>query len=165
MIEQTEKRILLTDNSFEAGGKTYIIHGSVNIERYTVLQNLEVQSAFGADFVQLHRAHAKWAELHNKRLPFDADRLMDNTFSAVARKANGQRDPLILICTLFMCDKDEDRTTWDEETANEKIKIWSEEGFPAEDFFRLALRFSKRYQSGLEDDSLDTFQSQPETTG
>ncbi len=158
MVE-SEKRIPLDANSFEAGGKTFIIHGSLNIERYTILQDLEVRSAYGADFVQLHRAFLKWVDLKNAKKDHDADHMMRNTFEGVLRKVNKQYDPLLLICTLFMCEKDEDRTQWDEANANEKIKLWSEEGYPTEDFLRWGLRFSRHYQRGFLEDSLDILES------
>lgn len=162
MIE-SEKRIPLDANSFQAGGKTFIIYGSVNIERYTIMQELEVRSMFGADFAQLHRAFVEWVNLKNQKKDFDADIKLRNTFEGVLRKANNQYDPLLLICTLFMCEADEDRKTWDEANANEKIKLWSEEGYPTEDFLRWGLRFSRLYQLGSDSDTPLTLESQPET--
>lgn len=159
MIEG-EKRILLDANSFQAGGRKFIIYGSVNIERYTILQELEVRSIFGADYVQLHRAFVEWVNLKNAKKDFDADTMLRNTFEGVLRKTNKQYDPLLLICTLFMCDESEDRASWDEANANEKIKLWSEEGYPTEDFLRWGLHFSRRYQLGLEEGSPDILQNQ-----
>lgn len=159
MVE-SEKRIPLDANSFTAGGKTFIVYGSLNIERYTVLQELEVRSIYGADYGQLHKAFLKWVELKNMQKPFDADTHLRNTFEGVLRKTNKQYDPLLLICTLFMCDEQEDRTQWDEANANEKIKLWSEEGYPTEDFLRWGLHFSRHYQHGFLEGSPDSLESQ-----
>ena len=148
MIEQTEKRILLTDNSFEAGGKTYLIHGSVNLERYAHLDELVMRLVSGAGWAEWHRGGQEWTRLHNASRPHDATVLMQNMLSGKPlRKANYQNPPEVLICTLFMCAEDENRGTWTEEMANEKIKIWSAEGFAAEDFTRWGLLYIERYQS------------------
>lgn len=148
-----DKRIPRDANSFEAGGRTYIIYGSVPIERYTVMQELEVRSAYGATYAQLHRAYKDWTDMKNKGRGHEADVKMSNTFEGVNRKTNKQYDPILLICTLFMCEKDEDRTTWSEEQANEKIKVWSKEGYPTEDFLRWGLHFVRLYQVGFNEDS------------
>ena len=156
MIEQTEKRILLTDNSIQVAGETQIIHGHVNIERYGILRDLELRSAIGVDFAGMHRTGKQWTALKNSGKGFEADVMMQNMLDGTAlRKVNRQHDPLLLICTLFICPATEDRRYWNEETANEKIKLWSEEGYPTEDFLRLGLQFSRRYQFVSEEDSLN----------
>ena len=114
----TEKRINLTDNSFEAGGKTFIIYSSVNIERYRVLEDLQVQARFGANYAQLHTGFEKIVDLKNKGKQFEADIALHNMRQGVVRKLNKQHDPLLLMATLFCCPADEDRTIWSEESAN-----------------------------------------------
>jgi hypothetical protein len=50
-----------------------------------------------------------------------------------------------------------------EETANERIQKWSDEGYPVEDFFALGLRFVKHYQHALLSDFLNTSEREEET--
>ncbi len=155
MVE-SEKRIRITDNSFEAGGVKYIIHSSVCVDLYNRLDELQTRWYYGADYAGLFRGYTKWVELKNAQKPFDADTHLRNVFEGVVRKVNGQHDPGILICTLFCWPEGADRTQWDEESANEKIKAWNNEGYPAEDFFRLGLEFVKRYQAAFQLDTLNT---------
>lgn len=155
MVEQTEKRIGLNDNSFEAGGKKYIVHSSVNIEFYRELEELQVRARYGKNFVELHRGFEKVVELANKGKRFESDVALNNMMQGTVRALNKQHDPLILICTLFCWPEGEPRTTWDEEKANETIKLWSEEGYPVEDFLLLGLQFVRRYQSALVTESLN----------
>lgn len=156
MVEQTTKRVGLNDNSFTAGGVKYIIHSSINIERYKILDELQTRQAYGTDYAGLFRGFLKWVELKNASKPFDADTHMRNVFEGVVRKVNKQNEPILLICTLFIDPEGADRSAWDEETANETIKKWSDEGIPVEDFFRLGLEFVRRYQVAFQPDSLNT---------
>lgn len=156
------KRILLTDNSFEAGGKRYIVHSTLNIERYRVLEELQVRSRFGKSFADLHRGFERVVELINKGKRFEADIALNNMMQGTARALNKQHDPLILICTLFCCEEGQPRTGWDEEAANETVKIWSEEGYPVEDFLYLGLHFVRHYQLGLLPESQDTSEENQE---
>ena len=162
MIE-SEKRIPLDANSFQAGGKTFIVYGSVNIERKIIMQDLEIRAGYGMDIIQIIQTGTKWTEMKNKGKGFEADVMLQNMFEGGMRSANGQQDPMILICTLFMCPEDEDRTVWDEAQANEKIKLWSKEGYPSEDFLFWGVRFSRRYQQGLPEDS-PNFSESPEAS-
>jgi hypothetical protein len=161
MIEQIEKRILLTDNSFVAGGATYLIHGSVALERYVHLDDLTMRLVSGSGWADWQRGGEEWARLHNASKPHDATVLMQNMLSGKPlRRKNHQNPPEILICTLFMCPADEDRSQWNEEAANEKIKIWNAEGFPAEDFTVWGLHYVERYQRVLIGGSLDTLEAE-----
>lgn len=160
MVEQTEKRVRLTDNSFEAGGITYVIHSSVTAELYRHMDELLVRGRFGKGYAQLHNAYLKWMELKNAKKDFDADVQLRNTFEGVARGANRQHDPLVLICTLFMWPDGADRMLWTEESANEKVKAWSEEGYPVEDFTRWGLFFARRYASDSITDLPDTLEAE-----
>ena len=144
-----EKRIGLNDNSFQAGGKKYIIHSTVNIERYRHMEELQVRAAFGQNYAQFHAGFLRIVDLKNKGKQFEADIALNNMMQGTARAINKQHNPLLLIATLFCCTQGEDRTTWDEETANEKIEIWSKEGYPVEDFFGLSLQSCRHYQSDL----------------
>ena len=137
-----------------AGGKTFIVHSSVNIRMYRVLEELQVRARFGMNYAQLHAGYVKWVELKNTKKDFDADVHLRNVFEGVARGVNKQNDPLVLICTLFCWPQGEPRIDWDEELANETINLWSEEGYPVEDFLLLGLQFVRRYQSGSLTESL-----------
>lgn len=158
----SERRITLTDNSFEAGGKRFVIHSSVNIERYRVLEELQVRSQYGKSFSDLHRGFEKVVELINKGKRFEADIAFNNMMQGTARAVNKQHDPFILICTLFCCEEGESRTNWDEEKANETIKLWSEEGYPVEDFLLLGLRFVRHYQVGFLQESQSILEESPQ---
>jgi hypothetical protein len=151
-----EKRILVTDNSFLADGRRFVIYSSLNIERYRILEELQVRARYGQNYAQMHTGYLKVVDLINKGKRFEADIALNNMMQGVARAINKQHDPLLLMATLFCCEDAEDRTIWSEESANEKIELWSKEGYPVEDFFRLSLQLCRRYQDGLFSDLLDT---------
>lgn len=152
----TEKRIQLTDNSFLAGGRRFIVYSSLNIERYRILEELQVRARFGQNYAQLHAGFLKVVDLVNKGKRFESDIALNNMMQGVVRALNKQHDPVLLMATLFCCEETEDRTIWSEESANEKIELWSKEGYPVEDFFRLSLQLCRRYQDGLFSDLVDT---------
>lgn len=152
----TEKRIQLTDNSFLAGGRRFIVYSSLNIERYRILEELQVRARFGQNYAQLHVGFLKVVDLANKGKRFESDIALNNMMQGVVRALNKQHDPVLLMATLFCCEETEDRTIWSEESANEKIELWSKEGYPVEDFFRLSLQLCRRYQDGLFSDLVDT---------
>ena len=157
------KRIAVTDNSFEAGGRKFIIHSSLNIERYRVLEEMQVRATFGQSYAQLHQGFLKVVDLINKGKRFESDIALNNMMQGVARALNKQHNPMLLIATLFCCEENEDRGTWSEESANEKIELWSKEGYPVEDFFMLSLQLCRHYQEGLLQGSPDILEeSQPE---
>lgn len=142
-----DKRISESDNSFEAGGKVWVIHSNLTIELYQRMEELLVTARYGKSYAELMAAFAKWVDLKNAQKPFDADVHLRNIFEGVARGANKQHDPLLLICTLFCWPDGEERKGWTEAEANERLKVWSDEGYPVEDFFDLALRCVRHYST------------------
>lgn len=163
MIEQKEKRIALDDNSIQVGEEKHIIHGNVNLERYVYLDELVLRGRFGVGWIEWHRKGQQWTQMKNAGKGFEADVMMQNMLDGTPlRKANKQHSPEVLICTLFICPETEDRTTWNEEAANEKIKLWSKEGFPAEDFTRLGLLYIERYYQGLNGGSQTILEAEAE---
>jgi len=149
------KRIAVTDNSFEADGRKFIVHSSLNIERYRVLEEMQVRATFGQSYAQLHQGFLKVVDLINKGKRFESDIALNNMMQGVARALNKQHNPMLLIATLFCCEESEDRAVWSEESANEKIELWSKEGYPVEDFFLLSLQLCRHYQEGFLQDSPD----------
>lgn len=156
----TEKRIQLTDNSFLAQGRRFIVYSSLNIERYRILEELQVRARFGQNYAQLHTGFLKVVDLINKGKRFESDNALNNMMQGVVRALNKQHDPVLLMATLFCCEESEDRTIWSEESANEKIELWSKEGYPVEDFFRLSLQLCRRYQDGLFSDLVDILEEE-----
>ncbi len=161
MIYQTDKRINLNDNSFEAGGVKYLIHGNLDIERFQRLEEMEVRARFGANFISLHNRLTEIWELLNTHKYADAIVKLHNCMQGTVRQVSKQTDPLLLICTLF-CRPEGDTQAWSEELANERVKAWSAEGYPAEDFFALGLQFVKHYHTILQPDTPPTLEEDSE---
>jgi len=157
---QTEKRVTTEDNSFTAGGIRFVIHSTLNVIFYEKMEELLLRARYGKSYRDLMAGYSKWVELKNAQKPFDADVHLRNVFEGVVRGVNKQFDPVLLICTLFCWPEGVERKEWSEESANETLKIWSDEGIPVEDFFALALRFVRRYSQGLEVPGLDTSQGE-----
>ena len=66
-----EKRILVTDNSFLADGRRFVIYSSLNIERYRILEELQVRARYGQNYAQMHTGYLKVVDLINKGKRFD----------------------------------------------------------------------------------------------
>lgn len=136
-------------DSFEAGGKKYIVHKSLNITRYREYERLQVIAGFGAEYTTLFNGMKKaYAELNTMKAA-DASVTLYNLMEGVTRKINKHNSPVLLMCSLFINTADEDLTKWSEPAANEKIADWEAAGFDMQGFFHLYLRWAQTFEVGL----------------
>ena len=152
-ITQTHKKIELDANSFEAGGKKYVIHPSLTLARYKKFQELQVIAGLGLDFTTLYAEVKKAYVLQNSNKFADVAVILSRIIEGAARQINKQEDALMLICTLFIAPEGADLSKWNEAEASEHIKDWESEGFLVVDFFHLALRLVKQFRQSLLPDS------------
>lgn len=147
------KRIPPDANSFTSGGRKIIVHNSLGIERYRHFQRLQVVAGFGADYQTLYQTLQKAYGLLNAVKVADAAVAINGALEGVNRRINGQTDPLLLICTLFMVPEGENLAHWDESRAAETINDWLEDGYDIRDFFQWAFRLVKQFASDLQSGS------------
>lgn len=152
------KRLALDANSFLAMGKKYIVHPTIGIERYKKMEELQVIASFGADFKTLYAAANKAYGQLNAMKVGDAAVTLNGILEGLSRTLSGQETPLLLICTLFISEENEDLSSWDEAKAGEKIKDWTTDGYDAADFFKLAFDLLKQYHSNFQQDFLNTLE-------
>ena len=89
----------------------------------------------------------------NKAKPADAAVKLYNIVTGVSRVENKQPHPLLLICTLFICEETEDQSTWNEAEAAEKVADWA--GVDIAFFLASAKRLFRRFTTGFDTDSLN----------
>lgn len=147
----------ISANSFYGiSGKQYIVYPSLSTERYQVLETLQIEleyatsmSGFKAELEKAYRAlnEVKFA---------DAAIIINNILNGAARIESGQPNPVLMICTLFICTPDENQARWSESEAAEKIKDWA--AVDVAFFLTLVRRLYRRFMPDLNFDSPNTSQ-------
>lgn len=132
------KRIDLTKGSFTANGVNYQIENTLSIERYTEMQVLEKELAFGGSFRKLFDELRTLYNMLNKQDFVGCAVKVDTLLRSVAKVE--EREPVALkICCLFINFEGEDRGKWNQDLVVKKLNDWKTEGLDAQDFFTVAL--------------------------
>lgn len=151
------KKLDLTQPSFEANGKKYLIESTLSIERYAMYQDIEIESGFGMSFKDLFNNQKKAYELLNQGKMADAAVLLYNNMQGFAKLE--QKEPFILkYCALFINEEHEDRTIISEDMITNKIQDWRKEGYEIQPFFTLAMSSIVGYTEALKNNTLNTLQ-------
>lgn len=141
----------LNANSFKtASGKEYIIYPSAGTGRFPMLEICMVEIQRGVSITGFkEEVQGVYDSLNNSK-PADAARKSHDIINGVTRIINKQLHPMYKLCTLFICTADENRETWSEAEAQEKVADWAgiDDGF----FLNCARRFVRRYSGGLDID-------------
>lgn len=135
---QEVKRLPENARSFQANGKTYIVHELLTLDAYRKLEELriEIQAGTGAAGV-LSLANKAYAALNATKFA-DASVIMYNLINAAEPVAEGRPPLFMLALTLFARPEGSDVTKWSQAEAEEWLKDWNAEGYSAADFFALA---------------------------
>lgn len=137
---------------FEAKGIKYYPKNSVSVERYRWFEKYQNHFGWGKSFDDIYKSLKSAIELGNKGKGIEAWNIILNLMQGIGKNtAGGSVHPAFLICALFIVTEDEDLTQWDEVKAEEKIKNWNDEGYDANDFFRLAANLVTNYINDLEE--------------
>jgi len=124
--------------SFQANGKKYIMRTSLTLSRFEVFQDLQISAAFSVDFENIFKNLRQSYDLLDEGKPASAAVKLYNLMSGVKDKMDGKIDPILSLCSLFICTEEEDVTKYDAELCQAKITDWKIEGIAAESFFSLA---------------------------
>ena len=96
------KTIDQSANGFTANGKRYLVHNDLSVERWKVMERLQIEVGFGADFDTLYKTINEAYDLLNKSRPADASVKLHGVLSGVARVLNAREHPMLVITTLFL---------------------------------------------------------------
>lgn len=131
--------------SFKANGKKYIMRTSLTISRFEAFQELQISAAFGVDFESMFKNLRQCWDLLEEGKWASASVKVYNLMSGVKDKMDGKIDPILALCSLFICTEDEDVTKYDVELCRAKITDWTIEGIASESFFSLAFSLVDGY--------------------
>jgi len=125
------------DKKFDCGGRTFFIEDTLSFNRYRELQRLSIEFGFSRTFVDLFKDVQKCYDLMQTSKNYaDVSVTLYNILSGTAM-IEEKDAPALRLCALFINEKDEDTTTFDEKRMKEKIDCWSKE-LEVSPFFHLA---------------------------
>lgn len=118
-------------------GAEYFIEMSMNTERFKEFEKLTAHVGFGIDFKGIFDKLKELYELLNKQKFADAAVMTHNLMHGIKKNLDNRAHPAMLLLTLFVNKKDEDRSVWTEDIAAAKVEDWVE--YDVQDFFSLAV--------------------------
>ena len=122
---------------FECGGRTFFIEDTLSFNRYRELQRLSIEFGFSRTFVDLFKDIQKCYDLMQTAKNYaDVSVTLYNILTGTAM-IEEKDAPALRLCALFINEKDEDTTVFDEKRMKEKIDCWSKE-LEVSPFFHLA---------------------------
>lgn len=124
--------------SFEANGRTYIVHESLTVDGFQRLEELRVEIEAGNGVGDMLKLTQKAYDLTNKGKLADAAVALYNCLNVQERINDGRPQAWLLALSLFVRPEGADLSTWTESDAAEWIADWTQEGFAVSDLFNLA---------------------------
>jgi hypothetical protein len=124
--------------SFQANGKTYLVRPTLSLERFEEFEKLQIEVGFSTDFENIFKNIRKAFDLLEEGKTATTAVILYNIMNGVKNKIENRENPVLLLCTLFICAPDENTTIYDLELNKLKIEDWKKEGIAAESFFSLA---------------------------
>jgi len=155
ILEKGKKLVKVNpaDLSFKANGKKYYIETSLSVDRWKEKDALELQLGLGVSFNDvMTRLREVWELLNKLKLAEAIVKIYDimNGLTNIEKR----HSPILLYCTLFINEENEDRRYWNLDLANSKLKDWNEEGIDVGFFLTIAFSSVK----GLKEFYLKTSQ-------
>ena len=131
------RTINFDDKYFECGGKKFYVKDSLSFSRYKVLQELNLEFGYSANFHETFKQiRIAWDHLNNLRLGEAAVVLHNVMYGIVS--LDEKDDSALRMCALFIDEEGEDPAVYDEGRMREKIACWSENSLDVSPFFQLA---------------------------
>ena len=124
----TELKIIdLSKEKFECGGRTFYRQSSLSFNRYRELQRISIEFGFSRTFLDVYKSIQKAYELIQTAKNFgDVAVSLYNVLVGIA-DMEAKEDPALRLCALFLNEKDEDVTVFDELVMKNKIECWAKE--------------------------------------
>lgn len=115
------------EKKFTCGGRTFYVQDSLSFNRFRELQRISIEFGFSTTFVELFKEIQKAYDLVQTNKNWgDLAVTLYNLLHGVAAIENKDAAALRL-CALFLNEKDEDITVYDEAKMKDKIECWSKE--------------------------------------
>lgn len=148
-MEPKTKKMDPKAGKFTANGHTYHIGDSLSLSRYQEYEKLQSHVGFGTDYMGIV-ARLKEIDQHLNKVQFSkAAVATHNLMNGLAKKADGQAHPTLMICALFINREGENAALYNEKLMEEKIEDWQKEGLGMEGFFDLAFSLMRTYNDGF----------------
>lgn len=148
------KKIDFKSGQIPAGGKVYKITPELTINRFKILEELEVEFYYGFTMSDMFAKLKDAFDLMDKSKVAQASVTIHNLKEGIADRIDKREPVMLRICSLFLVTDGEDLNEWSDELAKQKIDDWSKEGYDINDFFSLAANlvpgFMKDYGEILE---------------
>ena len=133
------KHIDLTQTSFTANGREYLVEKELSVDRFIEFEKLQNELGWGMEFRYLfNKVSDAYSKLNSGKVA-DAAVILANLKDGIVANIEKRTHPALMLCTLFMNQRDEDRRYWSKDLGEQKIKDWVEEGYDVKDFFHLAV--------------------------
>lgn len=141
---------------FKANGVNYVIRTSLAISRFEEFEKLEISVTYSVGFENLFSQMRKAFNYLNTGETANASVVLYNMMNGIKDKLDERRNPVLLLCSLFICREGEDATKYDLALNLSKIADWEEEGIAMESFFSLAFNLVNGFTPRLKEVSANT---------
>jgi len=156
-----EKIDILNEGEFVANGKKYFLEPEISIERYKMMNKLELEIGYSTTFKKHYKGlNDLYALLNNMKLVDASIKLRDVMESMNRMDDQNNHHPILKYCTLILNTKDEDRRAVDEKVMAEKIEDWEKSGIPISCFFVVVLHSVNGLLESYKEIIQKTFQNQ-----
>lgn len=155
------KELTLKDKSFEANGKTYVVHESISIDRWMKLEKMGPEITYGYTFDNFFKLLKDlWG--HIQRMEFGmASVLLYNMMNGVKNVTDDKLHIALKQCCLFMNVEGEDLADITDAQMRVKIADWKLEGISINSFFLFAINFIPGFIAAYKESSQDSFLKNP----
>lgn len=134
---------ICTLTTFNANGVEYTVGKTLAVCRFEQFEALQAKVGYGLSFKELFQNITKSYNYLNESMPMDAGVILYNILKGIRDKATGEENPILELCALFIYEKGEDLTRYDESVNAKKIENWKREGIDMESFFDFAFALVK----------------------
>ena len=138
------KTLDFSKDHFEADGRKFFIEKEVSFDRFMKHEDFEVEMGYNLTWEKLFQEDKECYELLNKSKPIDVGIIIHNRMNKIKTRLEDRVHPAWKICALFINEKDEDRTVFDELVMKSKIDAWKKE-YSVLGFFHLAVNLVRDF--------------------
>ena len=125
------------DKYFECEGRKFYVKDSLSFARYKVLQELNLEFGYSANFHDLFKqVRIAWDHMNNLKLGEAAVVLHNIMYGIIS--LDEKDDSAFRMCALFVDEEGEDPAVYDEGKMRENIDCWEKGGLDSAPFFHFA---------------------------
>jgi hypothetical protein len=136
------------DTDWECGGKHFYITDSLGFIRYKKSQEFMLEFGFSMSFLDIYHNLEVARDYFDKGQYYNMAVTHHKIMEGV-KNINDKDDPALRLCALFINEKDEDLTKYDEAQMKAKINCWASE-LEVSPFFYLAANLMKDWTNAYQ---------------